>query len=99
MAATRPSIMSEGATMSAPARARETAISARSGRLWSLSTSPLEMTPQWPWSVYSQRQTSATSCSSGTASLMAPERLLDDAVGGRGRCCPGHPSGRGCRRG
>src|SRR5512146_2728562 len=38
IAATRPSIMSEGATMSAPARAWATASRARSGRVASLST-------------------------------------------------------------
>ena len=57
--------------MSAPALAQDTAICASRGRLWSLSTSPPWMTPQWPWSVYSQRHTSAMSCSSGTESFSA----------------------------
>ena len=39
MAATRPSIMSEGAMMSMPARASETEVRARSSRLASLSIS------------------------------------------------------------
>src|SRR3989304_841101 len=38
MAATRPSIMSDGATISAPASAWDTAVRARSGRVASLST-------------------------------------------------------------
>jgi hypothetical protein len=40
MAATRPSIMSDGATMSAPARAWETAVAASHSSVASLSTSP-----------------------------------------------------------
>ena len=63
MAATRPSIMSLGATTSAPALAWLTAVRASSSRVGSLSTSkPSRLsttTPQWPWLVYSQRQTSA----------------------------------------
>jgi hypothetical protein len=35
----RPSIMSDGATKSAPAAANETACFMSSGRVWSLSTS------------------------------------------------------------
>ena len=80
MAATRPSIMSEGATMSAPARAWATASLARMGSVRSLSTvrscpgppafGGLRM-PQWPWSVYSQRQTSVATTSPGSAFLSA----------------------------
>ena len=51
IAPTRPSIMSLGATMSAPASAWLTAVRASSSRLWSLSTAPSTSTPQWPWSV------------------------------------------------
>src|SRR5712691_9127700 len=58
MAPTRPSIMSDGATMSAPARACESACSARIFTVESFATSLFSTTPQWPWSVYSQRQTS-----------------------------------------
>ena len=50
--------MSEGATMSAPARACESASSASSSSVGSLATSPFSITPQWPWLVYSHRQTS-----------------------------------------
>ncbi len=51
MAATRPSIMSDGATMSAPASAWLTAILASSSRVRSLTISPSCTTPQWPWSM------------------------------------------------
>ena len=72
MAPTRPSIMSLGATMSAPASAWLDRVRASSSRVWSLSTrSPSSSTPQWPWSVYSQRQTSVMTSISGTASLIA----------------------------
>ena len=57
-AAMRPSIMSEGATMSAPARTWLTAILARQSRVLSLSTSWPQRIPQWPWSVYSHMHTS-----------------------------------------
>src|SRR6266540_4106340 len=67
IAATRPSIMSEGATTSTPARACDRAAFARSGRVASLSTSPSRITPQWPWEVYSSRQTSVTIRISGTS--------------------------------
>ncbi len=72
IAPTRPSIMSEGATTSAPARAWLTAVRASSSTEASLSTvcSPFS-TPQWPWSVYSHRHTSVTTSSSGTAALSA----------------------------
>ena len=68
MAPTRPSIMSEGATMSTPAAASETEVRASSSMAASFSTSPRALSgPQWPWSVYSQRQTSATTASEGSA--------------------------------
>ncbi len=71
MAATRPSIMSLGATMSAPFSACVTAIFARSSSVTSLRTSPSCTTPQWPWSMYSHRHTSVMTISSGNSSLMA----------------------------
>ena len=76
IAPTRPSIMSLGATMSAPARAWLTAVRASSSSVASLSTSgrrigPGSKTPQWPWLVYSQRQTSAITSSSGCAARIA----------------------------
>ena len=62
MACTRPSIMSDGATMSAPASAWLMAVLASSDRVGSLCTSPevspWRTRPQWPWSVYSHRHTS-----------------------------------------
>ena len=63
MAATTPSIIDEGATMSAPARAAHTAAAACRGREASLSTSPPRRTPQWPCEVYSHRQMSAMTSS------------------------------------
>ena len=64
--------MSLGATMSAPARAWETAVRASSSTLESLSTVPCGVIrPQWPWSVYSHRHTSVITSSSGSASLIA----------------------------
>ena len=71
MAATRPSIMSLGATMSAPLSACVTAILASSSSVTSLTISPSCTTPQWPWSMYSQRQTSVITTRSGNSSLMA----------------------------
>ena len=58
MAATRPSIMSEGATMSAPASTWERAVLASTSRVLSLSTLWPQRMPQWPWSVYSHMHTS-----------------------------------------
>ena len=71
MAPTRPSIMSEGATMSAPASACETAVRASSSSVGSLRTVPSSTTPQWPWLVYSHRQTSVITSRSGTLSFTA----------------------------
>ena len=48
-----PSIISDGATISAPAAAQLTAAFDKSSSVSSFSTSPSLMTPQWPWSVYS----------------------------------------------
>ena len=71
-APTRPSIMSLGATASAPASACEIAVFARSSTVMSLSTWPSgRTTPQWPCDVYSQRHTSVMTTSSGSASLIA----------------------------
>src|SRR5204862_6776261 len=71
MAPTRPSIMSEGATMSAPASACDTAVRASSSSVGSLRTAPSSTTPQWPCLVYSQRQTSVMTSSSGTVTFTA----------------------------
>src|SRR6266542_1625696 len=67
IAATRPSIMSEGATTSTPALACDSAAFARSGSVASLSTSPSRITPQWPCEVNSSRQTSVTTRICGTS--------------------------------
>ena len=77
----RPSIMSLGATMSAPARACETAVRAMSSTLESLSTAPsARSSPQWPWSVYSQRQTSVMTSRSGVRLLDRARGELDDPL-------------------
>ena len=84
MAPIRPSIMSLGATMSAPAAACETAVFASSSTVSSFKTwkcSPSRrVTPQWPWLMYSQRQTSVITSSSGNRFFDRAHRLLDDAV-------------------
>ena len=72
IAPTRPSIMSLGATTSAPAAAWETAVRASSSSVASLSTTPsARSTPQWPWLVYSHRHTSVITSRSGCAALIA----------------------------
>ncbi|MNI69277.1 hypothetical protein D3C73_1250150 [compost metagenome] len=78
MAWTKPSIIFDGAIMSAPALACETAVCVSSSRLASLITSPCKTPstvwvctiPQWPWSVNSHRQVSATTSSSGCHCLI-----------------------------
>ena len=69
--AMRPSIISDGAMMSAPHSAWERATFAKSSRVGSLSTSRPFSWPQWPLLVYWHRQTSPTMTMSGTASRMA----------------------------
>ena len=73
-----PSIMPEGETTWAPARAWLTAIAAYSGRVASLSTRPSSVSaPQWPWLVNSSRQVSVQMTrSSPTASRTAAMPLL-----------------------
>jgi len=71
MTCTRPSIMSDGATMSAPARAWASAWWARFSTVGSLATSPSRITPQWPWDVYSQKQTSVITARSGAWAFTA----------------------------
>ena len=71
IAPTRPSIMSDGATMSAPASAWLTAARASSAIVRSLSTSSPARMPQWPWFVYSQAQTSVITRRSGACHLIA----------------------------
>ena len=71
IAPTRPSIMSLGATTSAPASTWLTAVRASSSSVSSFSTSPSRSTPQCPWLVYSQRHTSVTSVRPGTSARSA----------------------------
>src|SRR5919201_2044019 len=65
IAPTRPSIMSLGATTSAPASTWLTAVRASSSSVASLSTSSPSRTLQWPCDVYSHMQTSVTRTRSG----------------------------------
>ena len=69
IAPTRPSIMSDGETKSAPASACDTAAAAITSTLASLTTCPSSTMPQWPWLVYSQRQVSAKTTRPGAAAL------------------------------
>ena len=99
IAPTRPSIMSLGATTSAPASTWLTAVRASSSSVSSFATSPSRITPQWPCDVYSQRQTSVTS-----DELRDARRAARAAPAGRSRPrprrpSPRRPSPRGCRRG
>src|SRR6266540_2957405 len=71
IARTCPSIIALGATTSAPARARLTAVRASSSTDASLSMRPSTTTPQCPWSAYSHRQTSAIATMSGASALIA----------------------------
>ena len=65
IARTRPSIMSLGATTSAPASTCDTAVRASTSSDGSFAISPSTRIPQWPCDVYSQRHTSVISTSSG----------------------------------
>ena len=98
IAPTRPSIMSLGATMSAPARAWLTAARASSSSEASLSTPPsARTTPQWPWLVYSQRQTSVITTSSRVRGLDRADRELHRALVVPGARALRRPCGRGSR--
>src|SRR5450631_3145843 len=71
IAPTRPSIMSLGATMSAPASAWLRAARAIASSDRSLSTCPSRRMPQCPCEVYSHKHTSVIPTMSGTSSLIA----------------------------
>ena len=86
MRATRPSIMSLGATTSAPARACTSAISASTSMVASLSTScspsrRVRRMPQCPWSVYSSTHTSVITTRSGRRALHLGHGARHRAVG------------------
>ena len=88
IARTRPSIMSLGATMSAPASTwlaavRASSFSVGSFRILAPALSRRTM-PQWPCSMYSHRHTSVMTSSCGQFLLQQAHGLLDDAVGGIG---------------
>ena len=85
IAATWPSIIPLGPTMSTPASAWASAISAYTSRVASLSTRPSGVsTPQCPWSVNSSRQRSlitvSASPTSATTSVIATLRIPDGSV-------------------
>ena len=87
MAATRPSIMSLGATRSAPARAwgRRRGRAAAASRRWR-PRRPRRSAPQWPWSVYWHRHTSVAITRLGRGGADGAGRDLHGAVripGGR----------------
>ena len=67
IAAVCPSIMSEGATISAPACACERAMRASTSSVASLSTSLSRIMPQCPCEVYSHMQTSPITVSPGNS--------------------------------
>ena len=81
MRPTRPSIMSDGATMSAPAAACDSAARASCSTVASLTTSSSTRMPQWPCEVYSHRQTSVTTSSPGTSRLIARTAACTGASG------------------
>ena len=95
-APTRPSIMSDGATTSAPAAAWETAVRASRSSEGSFRMRSPDTTPQCPWDIYSHRQTSVKTSRSGLSafrartarctmpsSAYAPRRLRRLCVSGR----------------
>jgi hypothetical protein len=71
MMPTRPSIMSEGARMSQPARVWTSACSTSRAMVGSLAMSPFSIIPSWPWSVKGSSATSHMMPTSGAASFMA----------------------------
>ena len=81
MRPTRPSIMSDGATMSAPATACDSAARASCSTVASLTISSPARMPQWPCDVYSHRHTSVTTSSPGTSRLMARTAACTGASG------------------
>ena len=81
MAATRPSIMSLGATMSAPASACVTASLASSSSVTSLMTQPpSSRMPQWPWLGVLAHADVGDDVELGIVRLDRADRLLHDAV-------------------
>ena len=81
MRPTRPSIMSDGATMSAPAAACDSAVRVSCSTVASLTTWSSTRMPQWPCEVYSQRQTSVITSRPGTSRLIALTAACTGASG------------------
>ena len=81
IAPTRPSIMSLGATTSAPASACEIAVLASSSMVRSLSTSPSRTTPQWPCERVLAQTDVGDHDQVGVGVLERPDRHLHDALG------------------
>ena len=80
IAPTRPSIMSLGATASAPASTWLTAVRASSSSVSSLSTSPSRSTPQWPCARVLAEADVGDEHELGELGAQRAQRLLDDPV-------------------
>ena len=80
----RPSIMSDGATMSAPASAWTSAWRTRISTVSSFRIRPSRISPSWPWLVKGSRATSTTMPRSGTAALIARDGAADQVAGPAG---------------
>ena len=77
----RPSIMSDGAMMSAPAAAWMTAAAATCSTVSSLTMMPSRRMPSWPWLVNGSSAPSVMTPISGTAALIARVARLITIVG------------------
>ena len=97
IAATRPSIMSDGATMSAPATACDSAACASCMTVTSLTISSPSTMPQWPCDVYSHRQTSVMTRRSRTSRLSARTAVCTGASGSAAARADRDPSCRAAR--
>ena len=105
MAPTRPSIMSDGATTSAPAAACDSAARTSCSTVGSFAISSSTTIPQCPCDVYSHRHTSVTTSRPGTSRLIArrqsgpalrvyaPEPTASFVSGRPNRRTPGIPFG------
>ena len=93
----RPSIMSDGATTSAPASACDSASSTSNATVGSFSTMPSVTMPQCPCDVYSQRHTSVTITVCGCAARIARTACCTGPCGSlallpRSSLCAGSPN-------
>ena len=72
--------MADGAIMSAPASVATTDWRARFSMVMSFATWSCSITPQWPWSVYSQKQMSGITTRSRRRALRPPHHARHQAV-------------------